>query len=151
MERLCALGWPDALRAAVSGRGLPVIGICLGMQLLGEYGVEGGRTSGLGLVPGRVAALEPSDQIRIPHVGWNSVHQRTPCRLFAGIPDGTDFYFVHSYEFIPANEHDSVATTSYGASFSSAIVHQNVFGVQFHPEKSSRQGLQLIRNFLYGS
>lgn len=150
MERLRSVGWPAALRSAVFQRKVPAMGICLGMQLLAEHGVEGGTTEGLGLVPGRVAALTAPVELRLPHVGWNSVHFQSANRLFDGIPDGTDFYFVHSYEFIPENQADSVASTSYGSEFVSAIEHDHVFGVQFHPEKSSRQGLQLIRNFLYG-
>jgi glutamine amidotransferase len=126
-----------------------MLGICLGMQLLAQKGYEGGEQEGLGILPGEVRRLyQETPETRIPHVGWNEVHEVIPSTLFEAIPSGTDFYFVHSYHLIPSVQDVVVATTPYGKSFVSAVQVRNVFGVQFHPEKSSRPGFQIIRNFL---
>ena len=148
MAALTESGWVDAVRAAAAG-GVPVLGICLGMQLLAEKGMEGGEVAGLGLIPGEVVRLTPdSAETRIPHVGWNEVHQAASHPLLDGIARGTDFYFVHSYHFVPASRDDAIACTPYCGSFVSVAAAGNVFGTQFHPEKSSRAGFQLLRNFL---
>ncbi len=149
MRHLHQTGWVEAIDEAVSGRGVPILGICLGMQLLASVGHEGGENPGLGLIPGVVKRLEPNgDNIRIPHVGWNEVHRARDNELLAGVPDKSDFYFVHSYHFIPDAEDNVVATTPYCGGFASMIARNNVYGVQFHPEKSSRPGFQLLRDFL---
>jgi len=128
---------------------VPFLGICLGMQLLATRGTEGGETEGLGWIPGEVVRLQPfGDDTRIPHVGWNEVHFQRESPLFSGIPPGKDFYFVHSYHFRPNHEEDVLAETPYGNGFVSVIQRELVFGVQFHPEKSQKMGLQLLRNFL---
>jgi glutamine amidotransferase len=149
MAALTAGGWPTALRSATQGDKIPLLGICLGMQLLADKGFEGGDTAGLGLVPGEVRRLTAdATETRIPHVGWNEVHHGRKHPLFASIPVGADFYFVHSYHFITCREDDALASTPYCGSFISAVGRNNVYGTQFHPEKSSRAGFQLIRNFL---
>ncbi|MEZ0328307.1 MAG: imidazole glycerol phosphate synthase subunit HisH [Dissulfuribacterales bacterium] len=149
MVLLSEKGWVNAIREAVLNEGIPVLGICLGMQLLANSGVEGGETHGLALVPGRVVRLEPKDvRERVPHVGWNEVHFATTHQLFDGIADGTDFYFVHSYHFIPDEPKYVLATTPYCESFVSVVANEKVFGTQFHPEKSSKVGFKLIQNFL---
>lgn len=128
---------------------IPFLGICLGMQLLSSYGFEGGKTAGLGVVPGEVIKLEPrAREERIPHVGWNEVHHDGQCPLFDGIPPGKDFYFVHSYHLRCADPSDVVAQTPYCGGFTSAIGRNQTFAVQFHPEKSQKVGFQLLRNFL---
>lgn len=149
MANLHQMGWIDPLRRAAGEEGIPLLGICLGMQLLAGWGFEGGETAGLGLVPGKVVRLESdTPSTRIPHVGWNEVYPVASMPLLAGIPDGSDFYFVHSYHFVPADAGHVLATTPYCNGFVSAVVSGNVFGVQFHPEKSGRPGFQLLRNFL---
>lgn len=149
MAALSGGGWVDALRTAVQTDNIPLLGICLGMQLLANKGVEGGDTDGLGLIPGEVSRLvADSPETRIPHVGWNEVHHGGNHRLLNGIPTGTDFYFVHSYHFIPGGSDDILAATPYCGSFVSVVARGTVCGTQFHPEKSSRAGFQLLRNFL---
>lgn len=133
----------------VLGKKIPFLGICLGMQLLATVGLEGGNTLGLGWIQAEVRRLEAtSPETRIPHIGWNEVHLIADSPLFGGIPSGRDFYFVHSYHLIPSGENDVVGRTPYCGQFVSAINRDNVFGVQFHPEKSQRVGFQIIRNFL---
>lgn len=150
-------GWIDAVRDQVIGRDRPLLGVCVGMQLLADVGLEGARpdrpegTAGLGLVPGRVEHLSTQGcTLRLPHVGWNSIRNATPrdC-LFAGIPDGTDFYFVHSYAFVAGAPEDVVATTDYGVAVTAAVRRGHVWGTQFHPEKSSKAGARLLRNFVF--
>lgn len=144
-ERMEQSGLGDALRAfAHSGR--PILGICLGMQLLADEGEEGGGAPGLGLIPGRVTRLDAGPGTRVPHVGWNTVAVRAPHPLFADVKPGRDFYFVHSYHFRAA---DSVVLgeTEHGIRFVSVVGHKNVIGVQFHPEKSQANGLRILERF----
>ena len=148
MQRIHHMGWYSKLRQAALEDRVPVLGICLGMQLLAGSGEEGGATEGLGLISGRVCRLDNIGGERLPHVGWNEVYPRNERALFKGVSAGTDFYFVHSYHFVPDIPDDLAATTPYCGDFASAVSAVNVFGVQFHPEKSSRAGFQVIRNFL---
>ena len=149
MKRLNATGWPEKLRQSLTNPEVHLLGICLGMQLLADKGYENGKTSGLGLIPGKIMKLESSGIAeRIPHVGWNEVHFTAPHPLTAGIKDSTDFYFVHSYHFRTASADHAVSTTPYCGGFTSIVASGNVMGTQFHPEKSSRPGFQIIRNFL---
>jgi glutamine amidotransferase len=148
MERLRSAGWVQAIREAAA-EGVPVLGICLGMQLLAEEGDEGGNSEGFGLVAARIVrmtARAPGE--RIPHVGWNEVRPRPGVRLFDGIPAGADFYFVHSYHMVTRDPTAIIATTPYCGEVVAAVQQGVVSGVQFHPEKSSRVGFRLIRNFL---
>jgi glutamine amidotransferase len=148
MQRLRDAGWVEALNSAVLQDGIPLLGVCLGMQLLADESDEVSPTAGLGLIPGRVKRISPADSSeRVPHVGWNEVnHCNHP--LFDGIPVGADFYFVHSFRFVPSNSDTVLATTPYAGEFVSAVGHLRVAGVQFHPEKSSRAGFRLLKNFL---
>lgn len=149
MKEIRRRGWDDALRREVVGNQIPLLGICLGMQLLASSGAEGGTCAGLGLIPGRALRLERTGaDLRIPHVGWNEVRQRQPSVLFNGIPDGSDFYFVHSYHFVPDDSGHVLGTTPYGRDFVSVVGDGHVIGTQFHPEKSLRTGARLLRNFL---
>lgn len=129
--------------------GIPLLGICLGMQLLATAGWEGGKTLGLGWIHGEVQRLQLNGhQERIPHVGWNEIDFVQPCTLLQNIPSGKDFYFAHSYALVCANQQNVIATTAYCGGFPSVVSSGKIFGVQFHPEKSQRFGLQLIKNFL---
>lgn len=149
MAQLLQAGWPAALREALTNPAVKLLGICLGMQLLADEGYEGGRTSGLGLISGEVHPLEPdAGDVRLPHVGWNEVRTRRADPLMRGIADGTDFYFVHRYHLQPADAGNLVALSPYCGGFAAVVGRDNVYGVQFHPEKSSLAGFQLIRNFL---
>ncbi len=148
-------GWSEAIRSEVSVYKKPLLGICLGMQLLADFGEEGASAerpiAGLGLIPGRVIGLRSwGAHVRIPHVGWNSILKIGDNLLFDGIPDGTDFYFVHSYAFMPESSEDVIAVTDFGADVTAAVGRGNVWGTQFHPEKSSRAGFQLLKNFISG-
>lgn len=135
-------------RAAAEGKA--ILGICLGMQLLASEGIEGGSEPcpGLNLIPGRVIPLQPENHERIPHVGWNEVHQVHAHPLLQAIDNAKDFYFVHSYHFSPVHQQHTLSTTPYCGSFSSMIASGRLAGTQFHPEKSSKVGSQLLRNFL---
>lgn len=150
-------GWFDALRQEVLEFGRPLLGVCVGMQLLADFGVEGAAdgtqgTPGLGFVPGTVEHLATRGcNLRLPHVGWNEIRCGEGCdHLFDGIPDGTDFYFTHSYTFVAQHQADVIATADYGVPVTAAVRHGHVWGTQFHPEKSSRAGFKLLANFLAG-
>ena len=147
MERLVRTGWAEAIRQHVAA-GRPLLGICLGMQLLASVGAEGGPTAGLNLIPGEVIHMTgESAGVRVPHVGWNSVAINHPTRTLDGIQSGTDFYFSHSYMIRPADNRCTVGTVEYGSSIVAAVEEGSVAGVQFHPEKSSRAGLRVLENF----
>ena len=151
MGRLRSLGYEDALQEQVQVKGIPFLGICLGMQLMAARGVEGGETRGLGWIEGACIRLEPAGgEVRIPHVGWNEVEysgKATPA-LLAGIPSGRDFYFVHSYHLHCARVEDVAARTPYCGGFTSLVGGGTIWGAQFHPEKSQQDGFKLLRNFL---
>lgn len=149
MNRLSERGWVEALRQLVLEEQRPMLGICLGMQMLADTGDEGGQANGLGFIKGRIRKLDGLGcTLRIPHVGWNELYQHGTNPLFEHIPDRSDFYFVHSYAFDSENQDAVVAHTDYGVQVTAAVHTGHVFGTQFHPEKSSRAGLQLLRNFL---
>lgn len=149
MNHLSASGLNEILREQVINQGIPFLGICLGMQLLAKKGLEGGETQGLGWIEGEVKRLEPdTPDIRIPHVGWNEVIFNKPSPLFEGITTGKDFYFVHSYHFLCQHSQEAIAHTPYCGNFVSAVNKDNIFGVQFHPEKSQRLGFKVLKNFL---
>ncbi|MDI6692580.1 MAG: imidazole glycerol phosphate synthase subunit HisH [Anaerosomatales bacterium] len=141
---LRAAGMWDVVRERASS-GAPLLGICLGMQLLVDVSYEDGEWEGLGLVRGTCERLPVG--VKVPHIGWNTVEQPKPSPLFAGIPDGTAFYFVHSYRVVPADESCIIGRTEHGVPFASAVESGSVYGVQFHPEKSSEMGLRLLANF----
>ena len=147
MRNLVELGLDERIRDAAA-TGKPVLGICLGMQLLFERSTEHELTDGLGLLVGEVSRLDGAG-LRIPHIGWNDVRFERPSPLTAGLPaEGCAFYHVHSLAARPADSADVIATTEYGERFATIVGHDNVLGVQFHPEKSSRDGLALLGSFV---
>jgi glutamine amidotransferase len=122
----------------------PTIGICVGMQILFADGVEHGNYSGVGIWPATVEKLEAKV---LPHMGWNDVHSTKGNSLFEGLQDGARFYFLHSYYFECDNSEDSIATAQYGLEFTCSVNHENIYGIQCHPEKSHSSGIQVLRNF----
>ena len=144
MRQLAASGAREAVVEAT--RSKPFLGICIGLQLLFERGEEG-DSAGLGLLPGRVPRFNLTG-LKIPHIGWNEVVQERPHPLWAGIRDRSRFYFVHSYYPAPSDAALTAATSVYGAPFTCAVARDNIFAVQFHPEKSQSAGLQLLSNFV---
>jgi glutamine amidotransferase len=143
-------GMIEALTRNVRERGKPLLGICVGMQLMASRGLEHFETKGLGWIEGDVKRIEPSDPaLKIPHMGWNSLEPRDrPGAMNGGLPEGTDVYFVHSYHLVCANDNELLATTDYGGPVTAIVGRDNMLGTQFHPEKSQAAGLRLIGNFL---
>jgi len=152
MRFLDASGQRDAvLRAA---RSKPLFGVCIGEQMLFERSAEG-DTPGLGVLPGEVVRFAPEAmrlpdgaRLKVPHMGWNRVHQGAPHALWAGVPQDAYFYFVHSYYVVPRDSTLSAGLTDYGITFTCAVARDNIFATQFHPEKSAANGLRLYQNFV---
>jgi imidazole glycerol-phosphate synthase subunit HisH len=154
MRSLNESGVRDALLRAAASK--PMMGVCVGEQMLFDVSEEGGNTPGLGLLPGKVVRFqldgmlqEDGSRFKVPQMGWNQVRQRAPHALWAGIPDHAWFYFVHSYYAQPAVAEHSAAETVYGQAFCCAVARDNIFATQFHPEKSAATGLQLYKNFIH--
>lgn len=148
MERLEGRGFTDPLLAAVSS-GRPLLGVCVGLQVLAEEGDEYGTQPGLGLIPGRVRRVDTgSSGLPLPHIGWNDCTIHRESALTEGLGPDPEFYFVHSYHFVPESRDDVVATCDYGESVTAVVERGHVMGVQFHPEKSQRVGLRLLQSFL---
>jgi glutamine amidotransferase len=145
MRNLRELGLETLLEEVVA-RGTPTLGICLGLQLLFESSSENEGSAGLGFLKGTVARL-PAPGLKIPLIGWNPVAWRRPSRLTDGLPEACPFYFVHSFAPVGVEDDDRLGTAEYGEQFVCAVEHDTLFGVQFHPEKSSLHGLRLLENF----
>lgn len=150
MSLLKKHGLNIAIQDAVMKERIPILGICLGMQLLASQGTEGGMIQGLDLISGNVIHLKQIGcNERVPHAGWNDVMVTNQhCPLLYNIPNGSDFYFIHSYTFQPSDDQYIAARTDYGVPFSSVVGKGSIWGTQFHPEKSSKAGLQLLKNFV---
>jgi glutamine amidotransferase len=147
-KRLHSTGLADVIREQALVRKKPLLGICLGMQLLASMGEEGGESRGLGLIKARVGRLKSEEEgLRLPHIGWNEVS--SSMRLFSNIEKSACFYFVHSYAMILEEDLEN-AVCNYGDDFIAAVKKDNVVGVQFHPEKSQNTGMQILKNFLDG-
>jgi glutamine amidotransferase len=146
MATLRELGLDQALRQSFQ-RGIPILGICLGAQVILEHSEEN-DTACLGLLPGRTRALPRGEGLKIPHMGWNRVRFLRDHRIFKGLPEGAEYYFVHSYYPAPAEAAMVVGVTDHGMEFPCAIGWRNLVATQFHPEKSGRFGLQILENFL---
>ena len=141
-------GLVGAIEERVLGEGVPFLGICVGMQLLAKRGVEHGATDGLGWIDGEVARIERTDPaIKVPHMGWNDVAP-TPHHDGAELLEPGEAYFLHSYAFQPSDGHDVAAMTDHGGGLVAAVARDNILGVQFHPEKSQKYGLDLLARFL---
>jgi imidazole glycerol-phosphate synthase subunit HisH len=149
MSALHERGLADALNERAAIAKVPVLGICLGMQLLAESSEEG-ELAGLGWIPGRSQRFAPPEStasLKVPHMGWNVVSPKRESPLFDGVPLPRRFYFVHSYHVVCAQDEDVLATTTYGIEFVSAVARDNVYGVQFHPEKSHKFGMAVLKAF----
>jgi glutamine amidotransferase len=154
MASLRASGVQEALLRAAASK--PMLGVCVGEQMLFDASEENGNTPGLGLLPGTVVRFqldgmlqEDGSRFKVPQMGWNQVRQRAPHAMWEGIPDHAWFYFVHSYFAQPAVDAHSVGETVYGRPFCCAVARDNIFATQFHPEKSAATGLQLYKNFIH--
>lgn len=149
MKNLRLKGFIKALEEAVFQRKTPILGICLGMQVMAERSFECGEHSGMGWFEADVVRLNPENSsLRVPQIGWNDVTYRNDSPLFAGLPDRPDFYFVHSYSLKCRDERDVDATCDYGETVTAAVRKENIFATQFHPEKSQDYGLKVLENFL---
>lgn len=150
MRMLNSSGLRSALDDAVLVRGTPILGICLGAQILGR-GSEEGNSPGLGWLDMECRRLPASPGVRVPHMGWNTIKVRKPCYLFDALTEHSRFYFVHSYAMNCSSADDVLATSEHGIEFTSAVQRRNVVGTQFHPEKSLRHGLTVVRAFASGN
>ena len=147
MEKIRHYGLEETIHEVVE-KNIPFLGICLGLQLMFESSDEGPGVKGLGLLPGKILRIPKSGDLKIPHMGWNSLHFQNNGRLFQGIPEQTYVYFVHSY-YLQAEEPEIVkATTEYSTCIHASVEKDNVFACQFHPEKSSQVGLAILKNFI---
>lgn len=147
MDNIRARNLLDPLNKKVLKEGTPILGICLGMQLFSRHSEEGNAT-GLGWLDAETVKF-PLGDLKIPHMGWNTLENRSPCILFSALPADAEFYFVHSYYVKPSPSSNARAsTTTYGISFTSAVCQKNIYGTQFHPEKSHQSGMTILRNFL---
>lgn len=149
MQNINKLKIFDSIRNAVLGRQIPILGICLGMQLFANYGEEDGYSEGLGLIEGSVQKFKFIDKtLKIPHIGFSSVVIKENSNLFIKLGKNADFYFVHSFKFIAGNENDVTSYTDYGGKFVASLQKGNIFATQFHPEKSQSNGLTVLKNFI---
>ena len=147
MEKMRQYGLVEVLRE-IAGKGTPILGICLGLQLFFESSEETPGVEGLGLLPGKIVRIPDKEGFKIPHMGWNSIQINPASRLLKGIEEGAYVYFVHSYYLQAENEADVAATTDYVVNIHAAAEHDNIFATQFHPEKSGEIGLQILKNFI---
>ena len=148
MKNLIDGGWIPSLKKSVFEDKIPLLGICLGMQLLSDKGYENGESIGLGYIAGEVIELKSDESERIPHMGWNELAKTKESSLFNSIPNNSDFYFDHSFRVIQNKNLKNFQTCEYGTKFVASFERDNIYGTQFHPEKSQSNGLTLMYNFL---
>ncbi len=147
MGKLCGLGLDEIIWETVD-KGTPFLGICLGLQLLFERSEESGGVAGLGILKGEILRIPEKTELKIPHIGWNSLSYPNKSRLMEGIPENSYAYFVHSYYLQAADTEIVVATTEYGVQIHACVEKDNIYACQFHPEKSSETGLAILKNFI---
>lgn len=147
MEKLRGFGLVDIIKEAVA-EGIPILGICLGLQLMFERSEESDGVEGLGLLKGKIVRIPDTPGLKIPHIGWNSITYPNKGRLFKGIPENSYVYFVHSYYLKAADERIVTAASEYGTMIHASVEQDNIFACQFHPEKSSEVGLTILKNFI---
>jgi glutamine amidotransferase len=148
MKNLNKLNLVEIIRKRVLNDKIPVLGICLGMQLLSTFGTEISKTKGLNLIEGDVILLKENNNFCLPHVGWNEIEILNEDKILKNISNRKDVYFVHSYHFLPKNKNNILSVTTYNENFVSIINKDNIYGFQFHPEKSGKIGMKLLRNFV---
>ena len=142
-------GLVDTLNDFVMNNKKPLLGICVGLQMFADVGYEETETKGLGWIPGKVTKIDNQNgKYKLPHIGWNQINIVKESKIFKDINDKSHMYFVHSYEFVPTNKNSILATTDYSSKHVCAVENENIFGTQFHPEKSDKDGLKMISNFL---
>ena len=143
------IGWDNTIKNFTSRSDKSLFGICVGMQILSTYGYEHGKSEGLNIIGGNVEHLNSQGcNLKLPHIGWNNIRILKKSLITKNLPDESDFYFVNSYSFKIVNSNELIATTDYDVEFPSIINKRNVFGTQFHPEKSSKAGIQILKNFI---
>ena len=147
MEKIHSFGLEDTIHKVVEKK-IPFLGICLGLQLMFESSDEAPGVSGLGLLPGKILRIPKNGDLKIPHMGWNNLKVKEGSRLFQKLPENPYVYFVHSYYLKAEDESIVAATTEYGVNIDASVEKDNIFACQFHPEKSSTVGLQILRNFI---
>lgn len=147
MKNLTDRGLVELLNEIVLVEKKPLLGICLGMQLLFSSSEEGNVDNGLGWIPGSVEYMRPGEECRVPHIGWNNLHLKQPSKMFDSLGDDKNFYFVHSYHAVCPDEY-VIASFDYGREFTAAVQKENVVGMQFHPEKSQKNGLAALKSFI---
>jgi len=142
-------GLQDALKEFATINKKPLLGICVGLQMFSDVGYEESETKGLGWIPGKVTKIDnQNDKFKLPHIGWNEIEIVKESKIFKDIQNKSHMYFVHSYEFVPEDKSVISATTDYSSKIVCCIEKENLFGTQFHPEKSDKTGLKIIKNFL---
>lgn len=147
MDAVRALGLEEAVHERVAA-GVPLLGICVGMQFLFERSDEMGAHTGLGVVPGDVTRFDLDSSYKIPHMGWNSIEHDGSHWLLKDVPNGGYVYFVHSYFCRPTDAESTIAQSDYGHPFAAIVAHEQILGIQFHPEKSQKHGLQILKNYI---
>ena len=149
MDMIKKKGWERPINTFSSNKNKSLFGICVGMQILSTYGYEYGKSNGLDIIKGNVERMEKQGcNLKLPHIGWNNIKIINKNLLTENLIDDSNFYFVNSYSFKLINSNELIASTTYGMEFPSIINRQNVFGTQFHPEKSSKAGIQILKNFI---
>ena len=142
-------GLSDTLNELVINDKKPLLGICVGLQMFADIGYEETETKGLGWIPGKVSKIDNQDgKYKLPHIGWNEINITKESKIFENIENNSHMYFVHSYEFVPKDKNVISATTDYSSNIVCSVEKDNIFGTQFHPEKSDKIGLQIIQNFI---
>ena len=149
IEKIKKIGWDRAVKNFSSDKNKSLFGICVGMQILSTYGHEHGKSNGLDIIKGEVVKIDkPGHDLKLPHIGWNNIKILNKNLITENLTNDANFYFVNSYSFKIVNSDELIATTTYGIEFPSIVNKQNIFGTQFHPEKSSKAGMQILKNFI---